>query len=136
MPRPRSIHLISVLLVAAACGGSFTDKANKTLATSLAATNGARDSFLAWDKDHQLGLVDKATSKEEAVAALAVYREKRAPVLQAFTVAYSVIGAAAALIPLIERGEKKDFDLIPLLVDAASATSDIRAAIDTIRGEF
>jgi hypothetical protein len=132
MRRPAIAAL--VLVVLAACGGSFTDKANKTLATSLAATNAARDQFLAWDKAHQLELVDGATTKDEAEAKLAAYRMKRQPVLKAFTAAYVSIAAAAAMLPLVDKGIKREFDLIPLLSDAVSAALAVKEGYDALRG--
>lgn len=130
----RQAAIVVVLLVACG-GGSFTDKANKTLATSLAATNAARDQFLAWDKAHQLELVDGSTTKDEAQAKLAAYRMKRQPMLKAFTMAYTAIGAAAAMLPLIDKGIKKEFDLIPLLSDAVSAALAVKEGYDALRGE-
>lgn len=131
----RSARIVPLVLILAACGGSFTDRANKTLATSLAATNAARDQFLAWDKAHQLELVDGSTTKDEAEAKLAAYRMKRQPVLKAFTLAYTAIGAAAATIPLVDKGIKREFDLIPLLADAVVAVTAIKEGYDALRGE-
>jgi hypothetical protein len=134
--RRQTIAPAVLLLLAAGCGGaSFTDTTSKTLNTSLAATNAARDQFIAWDKAHQLEIVDGADTKEEAQAALAAYRAKRAPVLKAFTIAYTSIAAAAAMIPLVERGIEKDLNLIPLLVDVAHAAVAVKDAYEAIRGE-
>ena len=134
----RSIVAPAVVLAlfVVGCGGaSFTDTAQKTLTTSLAATNAARDQFLSWDRAHQLELVDAATSPDDAKADLATYRAKRVKVIRAFTITYTTIGAAAALIPLVERGIKKDTDLIRLLIDVASATAAVKDAYNAIRGE-
>ncbi len=134
--RRRQIAPLAIVLVflAGACGGSITKQASKTLATSLAATNAARDGFVEWDEAHQLGIVDRATSREEAEAQLKNYRRGRERVLKAFTVAYAAIAAAAAALPLIQRGEKKETDLLGLALDAANAAKEVKAAIDAIRG--
>ncbi len=126
---------VLVLLVSACGATSFVDTTHKTLATSMAATNAARDQFLSWDKAHQLEIVDGADTKEEAQGALASYRAKRLKVIRAFTIAYTSIGAAVALIPLIERGIRKDIDLIPLLSDVAAASIAAKEAYDAIIGE-
>lgn len=121
-----------LVITACACGGSLTKNANKSLATALSATNAARDTFVDFDKDHQLGLVDDATSREDAESALAKYRSDRARVLQAFTAAYSAIGAAAAMIPLVEKGEKKEADFRAILFDAVAAALEVKNAVDQI----
>ena len=135
--RPRTIAPVVVLaLLAVGCGGaSFTSTAHKALNTSLASTNAARDQFLAWDKAHQMEIVDVADTKEAAQAGLAAYRAKRLPVIKAFTIAYTSIGAAASLIPLVDKGIKKDTDLIPLLGDVAAAVGAVKQAYDAIKGD-
>lgn len=125
------VALVALLIVGCG-GGSFVDKADKTLATSLAATNGARDEFLRWDALHQLELVDAATTEVEAEAALATYRKKRAPVVKAFTIAYSAIAAAAAILPLVEKGTKPERDLVKLLSDAVMAALAVKAVVEAV----
>lgn len=125
--------VIFALLFAAACGGSFTDKAQKTLATSLEATNAARDSFLAWDKDHQQAIVEKASTREAGEAQLAAYRQTRRAVVKAFTVAYTAIAAAAATIPLVDAGEKSEGALTALLFTATDSVAGVQKAIETVR---
>lgn len=129
------VVVLALLVASPGCGGSFTDTANKTLSTSLAATNAARDQFISWDKAHQMELVDAAATKEEAEAALAAYRAKRVKVIRAFTIAYTSIGAAAALIPLVDKGIKKELDLLPLLTDVAAGVAAVKEAYDAIKGE-
>lgn len=136
MRRSRISWVPVLLVLITACGGSsFTEKAHSSLGTALVATNAARDEFLAWDKAHQLELVDAAPTAEAAKASLAAYRAKRAPVLHAFTVAYTAIGAAAAYIPLVDKGIKKESDLLPLLADVATAAIATRDAYLAIRGQ-
>jgi len=122
-----------LIITACACGGSITKNADRSLATALAATNAARESFVGFDKDHQLALVDKAETRENAESALAQYHYDRRHVLRAFTAAYSAIGAAAAMIPLVERGEKKDADFRAILFDAVSAALEVKNAVDQIK---
>lgn len=133
--QPVAIVLLLVAVAAGCGGGSFTDHAHRSLNTALAATNAARDEFVAWDKAHQLELVDAAATKEAAEAALTAYRSKREPVLRAFTITYTTIAAAAAMIPLVDRGIKKDVDLLPLLSEAATAAMAIKDAYKALRGD-
>lgn len=127
-----------MLLLAVACGPKksetpATDTADKALSTALAAANAARDSFVEWDKAHQLAIIDDAATREEGAAALAVYRDKRGKVLRAFVAAYASISAAAALVPLVERGERRDADLIGLITEAVAAVQAVKHAIDAIK---
>lgn len=133
--RARVAALVALVCALSACSGSFTDRAHRTLNTTLAATNAARDEFVAWDKAKQLELVDAAETKEAAEAALAEYRRKRAPVLRAFTIAYTSIAAAAAMVPLVDKGIKKESDLVPLLTDAVNAAVELKKAYDVIKGD-
>lgn len=136
----RRSSMILVLILAAGCG-NFTEKASSTLATTLAATNSARDEFIKWDKQHQLDLVDKAKTRTEAEEGLKAYRKKRQKIVQSFTIAYSAIAGAAAILPLVEDGKKPKEDLAKLLVDAVNAFrvamdiyKDVREAFDDVGG--
>ena len=124
---------VLVLFLVVGCGGSFVHKANKTLVASLAVPNAARDGFVSWDRAHQLELVDSSATKAEAVARLKTYRAKRAKVLKAFTVAYVSIDIAVALMPLVDKGLKKETDLLPLLADVAVAVAAVKDAYDTLK---
>ena len=133
MRQCRQIAITTVLFWVAACGANFTDKAHKTLATSLIATNAARDGFVEWDHMHQLKIVEAAQTRMEAETALATYRAKRKMVLQSFLGAYTTIAAALAILPLIERGTKGDGELTPLLLDAVRAVIAVKAALKEIQ---
>jgi hypothetical protein len=132
--RQRSALIGAVALLAIACGGNIASRAHKTLGVALSAANAARDSFTAWDKDHQLEIVHNATTREEAEAKIATYRHTRADVLAGFTVAYTSIAAAAAVIPLVEQGQRQELDLLGLIATAAQATADIEKAVKALRG--
>jgi hypothetical protein len=84
--------IIPLLFLVAACSSATYRKA---LDVSLASLNAARDSFVAFDKDHQLELVEAAPTKEEAKAALASYRKARSGVVAAFIGAYGALAVAA-----------------------------------------
>lgn len=124
-----------MVAVLSGCGGSITEQARDTLATALTATDAARDGFIEWDAAHQQGLVERATSREDAEAKLRNYRRSRERVLKAFTVSYAAIAAAAAMLPLVQRGEKRETDLVGLVVDAVEAATEVKAAIAAVRGE-
>ncbi len=124
-----------VLVILAACGGNFTKRADKTLSTSLVATNAARDAFVSWDEKHQLEIVDRAASRETAEAQLKTYRQKRQDVVKAFAIAYAAIAAAAAAVPLVEKGKTSEGDLLMLLADTLKAANAAKTALDAIQGE-
>ena len=131
MRRTASIAVIALLV---ACGGSsFNERANKSLTTALGATNAARDTFVSWDKQHQLDLVAAATTEEAAKAELELYRAKRQQVVRAFTVAYSAIAAAATALAAVDT-QKAGFDIVALITDAVTAAVEVKSAIDAIRG--
>jgi hypothetical protein len=134
--RRRQIAGLAVVLltVAVACGSSITEGAKDTLSTALTATNAARDAFVRWDEAHQLGLVERATSREEGEAQLRSYRRARERVLKAFTAAYAALAAASALLPLVQHGERKETALVVLVVDAVEAAKEVKAAIAAVRG--
>lgn len=125
---------ILMLALATACGGA-KQTATRSLATALTATNGARDAFVKWDKSHQLELVAGATTKAAAEAALERYRKKRQTVVRSFTIAYSTIAAAAAMIPLVEADKKPRSALGSLLIEAAQAAQAVVDAVKAIRGD-
>jgi hypothetical protein len=131
MRRPAIPFILLILL--SACGGSITKHADKSLASSLAAARAAREAFVDYDRDHQMAIVDDATSREEGEANLRAYRAQRAHVMRAFTAVYSSISAAAALVPLVERGEKKDADLRAALFEVMRAVIEMKNAIDQVR---
>lgn len=124
------------LILAAACGGSITERTGQALGTALGATNAAADQFTAWDKQHQLDIVDRAKTREEAESGLADYRGKRKKIVQAFTVAYSSIASAAVMIPLVEAGTEKSTKLLAMLSDAVGAVKTVLDSIQDIRKAF
>jgi hypothetical protein len=118
------------LVFALGCGGAtFSEKAQHSLATALVATNQARDAFAIYDLEHQKDLVeDAAGDPVVATASVKAYREKRAPVLTAFTVAYSAIAAAATGLAAAKT-QKEKLALTALIADAVSATMDVKTAL-------
>jgi len=66
-----------------------------TLRASLLSVNAARDSFVAWDLAHQQGLVDRATTREEATQAVSEYRVTQGKVTEWFATAYQALAVAA-----------------------------------------
>jgi hypothetical protein len=132
----RSIAMLFLVAIVStpSCGGAgVTEKAARSITTALEATNAARDQFVKWDEQHQLAIVDRASTREGAEAELAAYREKRQKVTRAFAVAYSAIASAAAIVPLIELGEKPTSDLVKLLGEAASAVQTALAVYEEMQ---
>ena len=134
MKRYAIVILFSVL---AACGAktSYVQKARTTVSVTHEAVKAADAGFLSWDKQHQLELVSQSESREEAEAKLTAYRAKREPIVKAFAIAYSSIAAAAAVIPLVEKGINPETELVDLLADALKASIEVKAAIDQLRRE-
>ena len=127
---------VTMLILWTACGGSITDRANKAITTSMVATSAARDQFVEWDKGHQTAIVDRATNREEATAGLKAYRQKRQRIVQAFTIAYTSMASAAALVPLVQAGVKKDTELIKLLADSVAAVQVVISSVKEVREAF
>ncbi len=88
----RKAWVIPAILLVAACSSTSYQHA---LDVSLTALNQASNSFVTYDKEKQLQLVDETTTKEEAHTALKAYRATRAPVVAAFLGAYGAIAVAA-----------------------------------------
>ena len=118
------------------CSGGFVQKATQTLETTLVATNSARDEFVKWDKQHQLQLVERAQTREDADALLRHYRERRQKIVHGFTIAYGAIATAAATLPLVELGDESQGRLASLLVEAANAVRTAIEAYKMIRDGF
>lgn len=128
--------LTVMLLLWTACGGSLAERTNKSLGTALSATNAASAQFTKWDKQHQLDIVDKASTRKEAEDGLREYRDKRQRIIQSFTVAYSSMASAAAMVPLVQAGEKSDADLIGLLAESVGAVQTVISSLKEIREAF
>jgi len=93
----KRIWIVPLLCLMAACSstGCSSTAYQHGLDVSLTALNQASNSFVAFDKDKQMQLVEESTTKEEAKAKLAAYRAVRTPVLAAFLAAYGAIAVAA-----------------------------------------
>lgn len=95
----------------------------ETIQTSLLAVTSARDGFTTWDRVHQQTIVDAATSKEQGLALLADYREKRRPWIERFEVAFRALAVAAT-----------QTDEVSLSAAVALATELVQAIEDLIKG--
>jgi hypothetical protein len=95
---PTSIALVAVicsLMAAAIVGGCGPNRRTRTLKATLTAINAARDGFVAWDRDHQHQIVEKATTRDTAQLELDSYRMRREAIVAGFTAAYRALAAAA-----------------------------------------
>ena len=88
----KAIWFVVIALVA--CGASARQK---TIATTLAATNAAADAFVAYDQDHRTSIVTHATSHENGVALLSEWDGTVDTVNTAFTTVYKAIATAATV---------------------------------------
>ncbi len=113
MTRPALLLLIVVL---AACGVSAREQA---LRSTFVAVTSAQAGFETWDREHQLAIVDKATSYEDGEAKLRAYWKARTDVANAFEAAYRTI--AAALIAADNRytltGAKRAYEQLVTALD-------------------
>lgn len=89
--RNRNVIVLVFLALLASCATSK----RAAIDTGFTALNSLRDGFVAWDKEHQAQIVDKATSLEDGKAKLAAYREARVKVSNAFIAAYNSFSLAA-----------------------------------------
>lgn len=89
--------LALLLGVAALLPGCASSTRESTIKTAMVAVDASSAAFAAYDKSHQSEIVQHATSLDDGKAKLEVYRKKQDEVRRAFVVAYSAIGAAAAL---------------------------------------
>jgi len=117
----RQVSPLLILVFLVGCGGDASKQ--KALKTSLVALNAAREGFVTWDEHHQAQIVADSTSLEQGQAALKDYRDKRAPIVEGFTVAYSAL-AAAALEPSVE-----------MLVEASKAAMAVYQLIKDLTGK-
>ena len=125
----RAAYVIPLIVALGCGGGSFAEKAQHSLATALVATNQAREAFTAYDLQHQKELIESAAGDPAvATAKVAAYREKRAPAVKAFVIAYSAIAAASTGLAAA-KSQKEKLDVATLLADAVAATLDVKAAL-------
>lgn len=84
---------LAMVAITPACSGP--NKRTRVLQQTVAAVNAARDGFLVWDRHHQLAILDRASSREEAIAKREEYLVKWRLVMESFTVAYQALIVAA-----------------------------------------
>jgi hypothetical protein len=78
--------------VLAGCGSSAK---MKVLRTTLVTVDAAREGMETFDRAYQVKTIDEAKSREDALAKIQDYRAKRAVIIEAFTIAYKTLAAAA-----------------------------------------
>jgi hypothetical protein len=81
-------------LALVACGASARQK---TITTTVQALDVAEVAFLHFDGQHQLDLVNAATTQADATAKLASYRKDRDEVAKALIAAYRLAAVAATV---------------------------------------
>jgi hypothetical protein len=121
----------------AACGGAqdrAVSHASAGLETALGATNAARDSLVAWDKDAQGAIVARATSEEDGKSALDRYRGARARVVEVFADAYAAIAVAATALALYDAGKANAAEVVAALTKVGTAVKEANDAYKALRG--
>ena len=114
-----SINLLLVLCVLATCGASQREK---TIKTTLAAVNDARDMFIVLDSKIQNAIADSAKSVEDGIARLDAYKKKREAGVAVFEAAYRSIAIAATA-----NDEKS-------VVMMLSTIAQVKQLIETLKG--
>jgi hypothetical protein len=100
-PSTQSIILGVVLIVMAIIVGTQSgcgpNARRTTLASEFVALKAARDTFTTWDRQHQMGILEKAdpANRADYDKQIAAYRELQAVIVHAFEVAFSQIAEAA-----------------------------------------
>jgi hypothetical protein len=90
-----SVLLLTVMGLLIGSMACASQRRSDTLRTSLASVKAASTDFKAWDRQHQLDVVDKAASRPEMEAQLTKYREDRRPVAEGIEAAFLAIADAA-----------------------------------------
>ena len=90
--RATIIAIALVVLFGLACSGN---QKLKVLRTAFVSVDAAKAGLEPLDRAYQVSLIDKAKTREEALARVQQYRDQRAPLIEAFVVAYRVLGVAA-----------------------------------------
>ena len=133
-----AVAILIMIGLAMGCGATpkpstLVAKVASGVRTAHSATNRARDAFLAANKGaEQAALVASRMTSDPTAAlsiALAQLDRAREPVLKAFAAAYSALGAAEAIIPLVENGNRDPVALIGVALQVARAAEDLRVAL-------
>lgn len=91
------LALAGVGVALALCSGCAGSQRTDTIKAALITADSARDGFLAYDRAHEMELVQQAVSADDARAKLIAYQTKRAKVDPMFALAYRAIAAAELL---------------------------------------
>ena len=107
-----------LLVLALVVGGCAASTREKSIATTLTAVDVAAQGLEAYDRPHELALLEESTSQEEFDHKLAAYHEKRERARSAIDGAYRAVAAAAAL--------NNDPSLVSMLSAAALVQQELR----------
>lgn len=91
MTSPRRIGLLLLLAWCICCGPSTRQAA---LRGSLLATDAAAAAFVTYSRDHQLDIVEAATSYDDGNSRLIAWHQEREPILDSIRLAYRLIATA------------------------------------------
>jgi hypothetical protein len=104
---------IAFVLAFTACGPSMREK---TIHTTLVATNASREAFVTYDENKQLAIVEGAPTEVEGIAQLNAYHAKRDKLAAAFEHLYRAIAIATVL--------QHDSKSLAAVVEAAKILGD------------
>lgn len=141
MPRDRTTFWALILMAASGalfalalpgCAPGVTGS-YQTLGNIAKAGETSARTFESFDREHQLALVAEGKkagkTKEQVEADLSEYQKKRGPVTLAFSVLAGLVQSGYALLPLVERGLKKDKDVAAWLSEVLAATGQLEEAL-------
>jgi hypothetical protein len=90
----RTSAIVAFALAFTACGPSLREK---TIHTTLVATNATREAFVTYDEHKQLDIVEHAPTEAEGLAQLEAYKARRDRLVAAFEHLYRALAIAAVL---------------------------------------
>lgn len=130
----RRMASIAVLFFVSGCGPTLIDDARRALTLAEQVQTRSISALEQFDRDYQTRVTVEAIAAghpEQAEAQLATYRTQRSDVVKVVLAAAAATAAGAALIPLVERGLRRDLDLEAWLRDILDVGLKLRTALIT-----
>lgn len=129
----RTIPILFVLALLAACGGAQKkqqlDTTHSALVTAAGAASTAYDLFAVWDHYVEMDIVAKATSAEDGRSKLAAHRVRKGPVVAAFETLGEAMRVARAAFTMPDPDPAKVMQLVTEALHAVLALQQAIAAL-------
>lgn len=123
---------LAIISIASSC---TKNQRVTTIRASLVTVNTARDEFVSWDLEHQRALLLESKTRDEALAKVAAYEDKRRKAVDGFEIAYRALALAATQtdgpsLTAAMSAVKELYEAIAKLKADASKGSDVRDTTD------